>query len=433
MYAKCTTSVNVVVNPIPTLASNLSTQELCDGQTPTITLTNPNSVIGTQYTWTISTTNVAGAANQPTPTSAGAINTILSLSSGSIGTITYDVRAVANSCNSTPTTIQVTVRKQPTVSVPANVVQCEPNAIPLNGSIGGGATTALWSVITGAGALSSTNIVAGAPIAANASYAVDPGDIASAVTMRLTTNDPDGPSGLCTAISADYTITIHRSATVDAGPDLAHCQDIPTIALQGSSAFSPSTKWTLISAAGMFSDDTSPTSNYSYANPSEVGQTVTLRLTAADPDGLGASGPCTAVSDDMTVTINKLPVVSYVGFPPTMAMGENQPAITLTGNQQGGNFTVLPVTSAIAPTVHSPTAPDKVQFDPSIVTLGPNAVTYTFTDTKGCTNFDSQVIQVNPVTFVTVSPGRPSCERRYKSKPDNLGNLRQPGTSASCR
>jgi hypothetical protein len=59
---------------------------------PTIALSNPNSVGGTQYTWTISTTNVVGAANQVTPTSAGAINTILSLSSGSTGTITYTVR-----------------------------------------------------------------------------------------------------------------------------------------------------------------------------------------------------------------------------------------------------------------------------------------------------------------------------------------------------
>ncbi|MEI9921717.1 MAG: PKD-like domain-containing protein [Bacteroidota bacterium] len=393
--------VNVVVDPIPALASNLSAQELCDGQTPTLVLSNPNNVSGTQYVWTISTTNVVGAANQPTPTSAGAINTVLSLSSGSSGTITYSVRAVANGCYSAPSSIQLTVRKQPTVSVPANITQCEPATIPLNGSIGGSATTALWSVISGAGPLSATNIVAGSPITANAVYSVDPADIAAAVTMRLTTNDPDGPSGLCTAISSDYVITIHRSAKVDAGPDLAQCQDVPSIALQGSSSYSPNgTQWSLASAAGTFSNAASLTSNYTYANPSEAGNTVTLRLTAFDPDGAGVNNPCTNVSDLMTVTINKLPVVSYVGFPPSMSLAENGATITLTGNQIGGLFTISPSTSVIGTTVPNPT--DKVQFNPTIVSLGANTVTYTYTDAKGCTNFDSQVVQINPVTNVFV-------------------------------
>jgi hypothetical protein len=392
-------SASVIVDPIPTLATNLNLQELCEGQIPTIGLSNPNNVGGTQYTWTISTTNVNGAANQPTPVAASAVNTVLSLASGSIGTISYSVRAVASGCYSTPESIQLTIRPQPTVTVPVSMTQCEPSSIPLNGTIAGGASSALWSVITGAGTLSSTNIVAGAPINANATYGVSPSDIASAVTMRLTTNDPDGPSGLCQAVSADYMITINRSAKVNAGPDLQQCEDLASVQLQGSTTFAPNgTQWSLVTAAGTFSNAGSPTSDYLFVDPAEVGQTVTLRLTASDPDGGGATGPCTDVSDIMTVRINKLPVVSYVGFPNPSSMAENEAARPLTGNQVGGVFSITPLTSIIGLTTPNPT--DQVLFDPSIVELGPNTVTYTYTDGNGCTNFNSQLVIINPVTAV---------------------------------
>jgi PKD repeat protein len=217
--------------------------------------------------------------------------------------------------------------------------------------------------------------------------------------MRLTTNDPDGPSGLCAAVSANYTITINRSSKVNAGPDLAHCENLPGIQLQGSAAYAPNgTQWSLTSGAGLFSNAASPTSDYNYANPAEAGQTMTLRLTAFDPDGGGASGPCTDVFDEMTVKVNKLPVVSFVGFPTPASMAENEAPRILTGNQVGGTFSILPVTSIIGLTTPDPT--DEVSFDPSIVELGPNTVTYTFTDGNGCTNTNSQVVVINPVTDV---------------------------------
>ncbi len=411
VVAGCTPSLqqtsSVIVDPIPTLATNLNTQDLCEGQQPTLSLTNPNNVAGTLYTWTISTTNVVGAANQPTPVAASAINTNLTLSSGSVGSLVYNVRSVANGCYSSIEGITLNVRKQPTVSVPANVAQCEPASIPLNGTIGGSATSALWSVISGAGSLSATNVVAGAPIAANASYTPAPTDISSNVTMRLTSNDPDGPAGLCAIVSADYTITINRSAKVNAGPDLAQCEDVPSIQLQGSSAYSPNgVQWSLVTAAGVIDVPSSLTPNYSFANPSEVNQTVTLRLTAFDPDGPGAGGPCTNVSDDMTVRINKLPIVSYVGFPDPAVMAENEPTRKLTGNQFGGVFTIAPITSLIGPTTQNPT--DEVVFNPAIVTLGPNQVRYTYTDGNGCTAFDEQTVIINPVTNVLFDIAAPA-------------------------
>jgi PKD repeat protein len=389
----------VIVDPIPTLASNLTNQELCEGQLSTIVLSNPNAVAGTQYIWTVAPTGISGASNQPTPTVASAINTPLTLvTAGPVGTVNYTIRSIANGCQSVPENVLLSLRRQALVSVPPAIVLCEPATVALNGTVSGGATIGLWSVVSGLGSLSATNIVTGSPIQANSSYAVDAADIAGSVTMRLTTNDPDGPSGLCQVASADYTITINRSARVDAGSDLVQCADQPSIQLQGSSTYSPTgVVWTRVVGAGTFSNDTDPVSLYYYANPTEINQTMTLMLTALDPDG---SGPCTSVSDQMTVRVNPLPIVSYVGFPagspPQVA--ENQVPFGLTGNQQGGIFTILPTTSLIGATIQNPT--DRVTFDPGLVSLGNNTVTYTYTDANGCTDFDAQLVRVNPITNV---------------------------------
>ena len=102
----------------------------------------------------------------------------------------------------------------------------------------------------------------------------------------------------------------------------------------------------------------------------------------------------------MNLRIDPLPIVSFVGLPAGVPpqMAENNASITLTGNERGGVFTIAPITSNIGSTTPSPT--DKAIFDPSAVTLGPNFITYTFTNSNVCTSSDTQQVIVNPVTTV---------------------------------
>lgn len=79
-------------------------------------------------------------------------------------------------------------------------------------------------------------------------------------------------------------------------------------------------------------------------------------------------------------------------------MAENNLPITLTGNQVGGVFTISPITSNIGSTIVNPV--DKAVFDPDAVDLGPNYITYTYTDPKGCVNSNTQEVIVNPITNV---------------------------------
>jgi len=103
-----------------------------------------------------------------------------------------------------------------------------------------------------------------------------------------------------------------------------------------------------------------------------------------------------------TVTVQPVVNVSFFGLPsgapPQMA--ENQLPITLSGTKAGGVFTISPVTSVIGATFVGGDGFDKVSFDPDIVELGLNTIRYTYTDVIGCTDFEDQLVLINPVTDV---------------------------------
>jgi len=483
--------VNYVVTILPTPSANGSDITICSGQNALVSINaGPANVTGTTFSWVaVPSVNVSGAING----NGSTINQLLTLTNFSVGTVTYQVTPTANGCagpmknivvtinpiptvdagidyqECEPTTIPVTgtiggaatsgtwvivsgvgsisasvvsgtqitasytvapadiasaivlrletndpdltgpcalvsdllhiqINRRPTVTLPADFSICEPsnlltNPINLSGIIGGSASSALWSVVSGSGTLSASTL-AGSNV--RSQYTIDPLDVGNVIALRLTTNDSDGPSGPCTTEFEDINITINRAALVSAGADLQLCEDVPSIILQGSqSGASTSVAWT--GGIGSYSNATVIQPTYSFSNPAEINTTLTLTITALDPDG---AGPCTSVSDQMNLKINPLPVVVFTGLPSgaPSQMVENNAPITLTGNQVGGAFTITPATSVIGSTFVN--VVDRVTFDPSAVELGSNFITYTFINVNGCTNSDTQEVFVNPVTTV---------------------------------
>src|SRR5581483_9554479 len=99
------------------------------------------------------------------------------------------------SVNTTCASVTITVSTAPTVNAGSTNNVCQsasPSAITLSGaSIGGGATTAAWSIVSGGGALSST-----AQTASPATVTYTPAaNFTGTVTLKLTTN----ASGACSA------------------------------------------------------------------------------------------------------------------------------------------------------------------------------------------------------------------------------------------
>ncbi|HEY5692086.1 MAG TPA: PKD-like domain-containing protein [Cyclobacteriaceae bacterium] len=224
------------------------------------------------------------------------------------------------------------------------------------------------------------------------------------VLVNVTTSDqiviytvtPTGQTGGCIGNPFTISVTVNPKAIFSAGPDLAVCVADASKLLTGTSSFAPGgLLWT--GGSNNFSNNAIPNPAYTLS-PAELAVTsplsVTLTLRAF------GTGACPDLTDQMVLTINPQPIVTFSGFPagtpPQMA--ENNIPITLTGNQVGGVFTITPVTSNIGSTIPNPV--DKASFDPSAVDLGSNFVTYTYTDLNGCSNLDTQEVIVNPVTNV---------------------------------
>jgi RHS repeat-associated protein len=102
--------ITVTVKPKPTAAA--TAQSLFTGTTSSITITNPNNVAGTTYTWTASSSNVSGAYSG----SGSAIGQTLTATSTAIGTVTYAITPAASNCSGNVVNVIATVYPSPVVN-----------------------------------------------------------------------------------------------------------------------------------------------------------------------------------------------------------------------------------------------------------------------------------------------------------------------------
>ena len=132
--------------------------------------------------------------------------------------------------------------------------------------------------------------------APNASPSTPPVTPSATTTYTVTATDANS----CTATDA-VIVAINPGATVTAGIDKTACS-LSAITLGGAIGGSATIGTWSGTYAGTFSSLTNPTGTYT-PNASEAGSTITLTLTTNDPDG---AGPCTAVSDNMNISISNL-------------------------------------------------------------------------------------------------------------------------------
>ncbi|MGC1241644.1 MAG: PKD-like domain-containing protein [Chryseosolibacter sp.] len=466
------TPVDLVVNVKPSPSASGADFTICSGQTAFLTIApSPKNVAGTTFSWTaLPSANITGATNG----NGSTINQLLTTTNASIGSVTYTITPIANGCAGPVANIQVTVNPIANVNAGADFQVCEPATFPVSGTIGGSATAGTWSVVSGVGAISASTTAGGI---VSATYTVGAGDITGSVVLRLTTNDPDaaGPCsivtddlivgvnqrprvtvpadfvvceptsipltgnldpsatagswsvlsgsgtlsvssitgdivtaaytpaasdigntvsfrlttndpdgfGPCTPASDDISITINPSSRVNAGVDFATCEDQP-IQLAGSTGgATTAVAWSGGSGASRFSNVNNPASIYNLTPADISAGNITLTLMANDPDG---AGPCTTVSDQVQIQINKLPNLILIGLNPAYA--ENDPVANLSGFPGPGIFTGPGILAGSG------------QFDPSNAGYGAKTITYTHTDAAGCTNDVSQMTIVNPVTDI---------------------------------
>jgi gliding motility-associated-like protein len=280
----------ITIHPIPNVV-NPGDFEYCEGEA-TAPILLSGSVPATVFDWTNDNTSIGlsdpGVGNIASFTAAtpGGPNNIANI------TITPTVNATG--CSGTPETFSITIKNTTTVDAggPTDVI-CAGTDVTLNGSFGGGASSAQWS--GGTGVFVDVNSL-------NTIYTPSVDDINSgSVTLTLTTDDPVGP---CPANTSDIIITINPGVIVEAGPDEAICSD-DVFTTQGSVGGSASSGEWNTSGSGLFVNFTDLVTDYVPSASDIAGGSVILTLSTDDP-----GGPCSQSSSSMTLSFSAAATLS---------------------------------------------------------------------------------------------------------------------------
>ena len=231
-------------------------------------------------------------------------------------TMTSDIIVVTGDplfvdCKATPTPIQLIGSNVSAVNFPNPCAAWTIESLePTNGGVNG--------------SLSSTNCTA---TPANVTY-TPPANYSGTVTLKLTTNDPDGAQP-CSSTYEFKTITISPVAGADAGNPQSVCAG-GMVTLNGS-LYGTATGGTWTAPSGTFSTANSLTSTYT---PSIASGNVTLTLTP------NVSGSCIETST-VVITVNPAPQTTGV----IVCQGGSGSLTSPTVCPSGGTYNVGPFTA----------------------------------------------------------------------------------------
>jgi gliding motility-associated-like protein len=332
----------------------------------------------------------SGGAGTFSPSSA-ALNAVYTPTAGEIssGSVTLILTTTSNgTCNAVTDQVTIFFSAPPTANAGADQTKCANNATTtLAGSVTV-ATGGQWSGGLGVFAPSST--------ALNATYAPTAAEVAGgSITLTLTTTG----NGTCTAVTDQMTIFFTPAPTANAGTDIVVCANNATATLNGSFTTATGAAWT--GGAGTFSpNNTAMNATYTPTAGEIAAGNVTLTLTTT------GNGTCTAVSDQVLITITTAPTVS-AGT--NISSCANNSAVSLSGQVfnagggqwSGGGGTFFPNSTTLNAT-----------YTPNAAEISAGTVTLTLTSTgNGSCNAgsDQVVITYAPSPIANAGPDQTVC------------------------
>jgi CRISPR/Cas system CSM-associated protein Csm4 (group 5 of RAMP superfamily) len=302
-----TDQMNIVVNTA-VVANAGADQTSCGASSITLAA---NATTGGN--WTGGTGSFAPDRNTSNATYTPALSEI-----GTTITLTWNVPDPdgAGPCTAATDAMTITVNTAVVANAGADQTSCGASSITLaaNATTGGN-----WT-----GGAGTFNPNRNTP---NATYTPAAGEIGTTITLTWNVPDPDG-AGPCTAATDQMNIVVNTAVIANAGADQTSC-GASSITLAANATTGGN--WT--GGAGSFAPDRN-IANATYTPAlSEIGTTITLAWNVPDPDG---AGPCTAVTDQMNITVNTA-VVANAGAD-QISCGAS--SITLAANATtGGNWT----------------------------------------------------------------------------------------------
>lgn len=211
---------------------------------------------------------------------------------------------------------------EPFVSVGIDDSVCANVPFPLNGVVGGGPITGVWSG-TGFGSFQN-----GANSLVN-SYIASPLDtLISPVSLILTSGGP------CLSVKDTLLLDVTSAPIVNASADQSVCENNANVQLNGSIAGGASEGvWSTLGSGIFLPNDSALNAMYIPSNADTANGLVTLVLTSI-PNPLNS---CLVVSDTMNITITKAPVVAISSD--TISVCSNNALVNLTGSVTGSSTT----------------------------------------------------------------------------------------------
>ncbi|OCX51945.1 hypothetical protein BEL04_18265 [Mucilaginibacter sp. PPCGB 2223] len=213
-------------------------------------------------------------------------------------------------------------------------------------------------------------------------------------------------AGGCAAASATNTVTINPAATVNAGADQVVCSG-QTVTLNGVIG-GGATSGTWSGGTGHFTDATSPATTYTLG-PGET--SATLTLTTNDP-----AGPCGAVSDQMTITVNPTPAVTSLAA--AAICNSTAQNYTITSNVSGTTYSWdRAAVAGISNVAVSGQTSNTISETLINTTSAPINVVYSIVPTaNGCTGSTfTYTLTVNPTPTVTSAASAATCNNTAQS------------------
>ncbi len=345
----------------------------------TWSITSPGSGAGTLS----NPGNLASATFNPEPGFSGLVQ--LTLTSNDDG-----------ACPAVSATRSITINPAPTVDLGDDLEACQsasPAAITLSGAvIGGGASAATWSIVSGGGTLSGITPTANPAAVTYTPAANYTGD----VVLRLTTNS----LAPCDTESDELTIHVRPRVVITGVANQTVCSAAPDVTLAGNISGGATTGTWSSSGTGTFSPNaTTLDAVYTPSAADITAGTVTLTLTSDEP---ATPSVCQEQTAQMTVTIVPEVVVD-AGDDQTVC--ESSPQVTLaaaiSGSATTGNWTGG--TGAFSPnrnTLNATYTPSAAEITAGTVTLTLNSNTPT---ALCAVETDDITITINPA--VTISAG----------------------------
>ncbi|HBX53136.1 MAG: hypothetical protein A2275_02605 [Bacteroidetes bacterium RIFOXYA12_FULL_35_11] len=373
-------NMTISITAAPTINAGID-QTVC-GNNPSVIL-NASETIATGIAWSGGT----GTFN-PGNTS---LNTIYTPSASEIaaGTVTLTAITTGNgNCSVVNDNMIVTITQAPTVNAGIDQVKCSNNAVAvLNGSYSI-ATGGQWSGGLGAFTPNSTNM--------SATYTPTSTELSiGSVTLTLTTTE----NGTCNAVSDNMVITYTALPTINAGSDATICANNLNVNLNGIVTVASGGIWS--GGTGTYNpNNTSLTTVYTPSATEITAGFTVLTLTST------GNGTCSAVSDNLTITINPTPIAN-AGSDRTSCV--NNPMVTLNGNVTGATGGVWTGGSGIYSPNNTSLSPD---YTPSASEILAGTVTLTLTSAgNGTCNAvtDNVLITIAPTPVVNAGVDQTKC------------------------